>query len=96
MVTLSTRRFAHPSSRFTYRHAEGIARRASRGAPGVVFVDLDGVTDTTTAALARLVVLRGKLLSGGGDLMISGIGGKARNLYAVLRFDKLLPMDAAL
>jgi hypothetical protein len=59
---------------------------------GTVHVCLRGTTHTTTAALARLVLLRRELLARGLDLRITGLSGRAKALYEVNRFDGLLPL----
>lgn len=93
MVTLNGCASTDAPGRFTYRQAERIAHSvAGEAGQGIILIDLGGVTETTTAALARLVVLRRKLRHSGCDLMISGIDGRARDLYTVQRFDELLPL----
>ncbi len=69
-----------------------IARQAWRFArPKLVLLDLRRTTEATTAALARLVLLRRRLLNSGRDLRIMGLGGRADALYRMTRMEKLLP-----
>lgn len=86
----------HDSPRFTYDDANRVASCALReaGTPTVV-VDLAHTTETTTAALARLVGLRGWLLRHGRDLRMRGPGGPAKGLYEISRLERALPQDHA-
>jgi len=57
----------------------------------VVCIDLAHVEDASTAALARLVVIRRGLLKNGRDLRIRHLHGHARSLYEITRLGRLLP-----
>ncbi|MCD4825010.1 MAG: hypothetical protein K8S55_10395 [Phycisphaerae bacterium] len=60
--------------------------------PGrVVVLDLRKTSETTTAALAGLILLRQRQVAGGGDLLLIGLSGKAQYLYEALRLAKILP-----
>ena len=86
----------HPAGRFGYADACRVAEAigGTGGGPGAVLLDLDAVTDATTAALARLIVLRRNLLRTGRDLHIRGLHGRARGIYEVHRLGPLLPREA--
>ncbi len=58
-----------------------------------VLLDFAHVEDASTAALARLVVVRRKLLRSGCDLHILHLHGHARSVYEVARMDRLLPSE---
>jgi hypothetical protein len=55
-------------------------------------LDLTDAIETTTAALARLVILRRKLMQRQADLRLVGLQGKALAVYTVSRLDNVLPM----
>ncbi len=57
----------------------------------VVVLDLRRTQDTTTAALAALIILRKHQIQAGGDLLLLGLTGKAQYLYEILRLTKILP-----
>ena len=57
----------------------------------VVLLDLRQTTETTTPALARLILLRRRLLRSGRDLLIVGLAGRAEALYRIARIEKILP-----
>jgi len=93
MVAVNARTIRFEASCLTYRDACLIARRAGRGATGrCVHLHLDATVQTSTAALARLVLLRRELLRRGRDLRIVGLRGRARALYDISRLDRLLPL----
>ncbi len=76
----------------SHADASDIARVAMTAPAGqVVHLCLNGAADTSTAALARLIVLRRNLLSHGSDLRIVGLNGRARHLYDVNRLSSVLP-----
>ncbi len=82
-----------PACRFlTYAEACALAERAlAEGPGGIVLLDLSAVRETTTAALARLIVLRQHLLRAGRDLHVTGLSGRAEDLYHVCRLEGILP-----
>ena len=84
----------HGAPRLSYHDAQEIARRAAADRDGwTVLVDLEGTTETTTAALARLVVLRRDLRKCGRELHLLGPCGKAKHLFDVCRLGELLPQQ---
>jgi len=62
---------------------------------GRIVVDLAEADRTTTAALARLVVIRGRLRRAGGDLRLTHLHGRTKSLYEINRLCELLPCEAA-
>ena len=76
----------------SYGDACAIARRVfAAGSWRPVHLHLTETTATSTAALARLILLRRELLGRGGDLRLVGLKGRAEALYEINRLDKLLP-----
>jgi len=87
-----------PACRFlSYAEASALAGRAlADPLARIVLLDLSAVQETTTAALARLIVLRQLLLRAGRDLHVTGLAGRAENLYRVCRLEGALPRGGAL
>ena len=56
-----------------------------------IVLDLQDTPEATTAALAKLVVLRRRLRMSGGDLCLAHICGRTRDLYEINRMSGLLP-----
>lgn len=84
------------AGRLSYHDLDGLAdsvRRARR--EQTIIVDLSRAEETTTAALARLVVIRGRLKRAGGDLHLAHLHGRAKGLYEINRLSKLLPCKPA-
>ncbi len=82
----------HGAQRLRAADAIHIAEQAWRFArPRMVLLDLRRTTDATTAALARLILLRRRLLKAGRDLRIRGLTGRADALYRIARMERLLP-----
>jgi anti-anti-sigma regulatory factor len=82
----------HAGSHFSYSDACNLAEQVKADADtGLVVIELSRVEDTSTAALARLVLLRRELLRSNRDLRISGLVGRALNVFAVNRLEALLP-----
>ena len=78
---------------FTYTDACRLAQKIIKVRPGtIVHLRLDAAVNTSTSALARLVLLRGKLLSKGMDIEIGGLNGRAKALYEINRMKNLLPL----
>lgn len=86
-VTLKASRFSHADAEAM---SKWILRRESAQ---TVVVDLSAATDASTAAFARLVVLRRHLLRRGRDLTVSGLRDRALWLYAISRLDLVLPQE---
>ncbi len=59
---------------------------------GLVVVDLSRVSEASTAAFARLLLIRRELLDRNRDLRLAGLRGRARHLYRVLRMAQALPL----
>ncbi len=77
---------------FLYDDACKIAERAQTTIGNkITCIRLEGVTDTTTAALARLILLRLNLLKSGRDLQIVGLCKRAQALYEVDKLEGALP-----
>jgi len=78
----------------SYSGACEISNRASDVRSGAnIRIELDRVVDTTTAALARLVLLRRDLRRAGRDLRIAGLHGQPKELYEFNRMASLLPQN---
>ncbi len=77
---------------FTYAEAHKVAKHVSAGsATETVFLDLSRTIQITTAALARLILLRLRLLEMGRELFLVGLHGQAESLYEINRLTRLLP-----
>lgn len=80
------------ASRLTHSDVLDIGRGILRKSQGkVVVLDLRRTQETTTAALAGLIVLRKRQIRAGGDLLLLGLTGKAQYLYEILHLTKILP-----
>ena len=78
--------------RLSYGEADQIAKQAlAADESSVVRIDLEETTQTCTAALARLIMLRCALRKTGRDLRLIGLHGPAEALYQVCRLNNLLP-----
>ena len=85
-------RMAFLPVRLTHTDVLDIGREILRKSPGkVVVLDLRKTQETTTAALAGLIILRKRQIRAGGDLLLLGLTGKAQYLYEILRLTKILP-----
>ena len=94
MVAGHVMRVKHPADCLSYRDASDFARQVDqKNPPERVLLDLEQTEDATTAALARLVVLRRQLRKRGGDLHLVHLHGKARHIWEVNRMDGLLPCE---
>lgn len=95
MVASSQMILTHQAGMFSYADACRFAKllRATQR-PRVAFIDLAHTTETSTAALAKLIALRRFLLKAGGDLRICGLRGRAEAMYQIYRLSKLLPQAA--
>jgi anti-anti-sigma regulatory factor len=80
------------TSRLSYSDASEISQQAiRRGGDNDFLVDLEQTSEISTAALARLVLLRSRLLKIGSDLHIQGLRGKAKDVYDICRLGEILP-----
>lgn len=78
---------------FTYADACRIAVAVKKNRSGtVILLRLDSASNTSTAALARLVLLRRNLLAKGLDIEIGGLNGRAKAVYEITRMKYLLPL----
>jgi len=94
MVTAHVRTVRYPLSHMSYHDAVDIAKNVRCGGTSeTVLLDLAQTTETTTAALARLIVLRRKLRRSGCDLRLLHLHGSARQVYEVNRMGLLLPCE---
>lgn len=92
MVTWNLLTVKHNAERLTYGDACRIASRVlARRRGQLVLVDLEKTSQTNTAALARLILLRRELLAKGKDLRIKGLCGQAKDIYEFTRLEPLLP-----
>jgi len=97
MVVGKNMTIKHQGNRLSYHDAARIAEHALTGGPvRTVLIDLEQTHETTTAALARLVVLRRHLLNSGRDLCILGLRGRAKVLYELCHLTNLLPQEQAM
>ena len=92
MVAETEMMIRHAARRFSYTDACNLAQRVTASSEsGSILLDLERATETTTAALARLVLLRRNLLRAGRDLRIAGLSGRAKCLYEICRLSRILP-----
>ncbi|MBI5722813.1 MAG: hypothetical protein HZA50_02560 [Planctomycetes bacterium] len=81
-----------PVHRLLHSHVDELTRGILRSRPGkLVVLNLRHTMQTTTAALAALIILRRKLMDAGSDLLIWGLCGQANWLYEICRMHNLLP-----
>jgi aspartate ammonia-lyase len=82
----------HEASRLSEADVSRIMSWALKAAGvAVVVIDVQQTVETTTAALARLVLLRRRLLKTGRDLRLMGLAGPAEGLYEITRMMSVLP-----
>ena len=92
MVTLESRVVRFRRARFSYVDACRIARRAVKClGPEVIQLDLGMAMTTTTAALAKLIILRQALMLRHADLKLSGLHDQALAIYRLSRLEHILP-----
>lgn len=94
MVADNTAEVRFPARRLDYGDACMLARSIAAGSSRVVHIHLEQTSETSTAALARLIVLRQRMLASGRDLDIVGLSGRAEALYEISRLGRLLPRVA--
>lgn len=88
-VAASSRRLDHNDAYLLSNLALRAAAIRSRGDD--VIIDLSKVEEITTAALARLVLLRRQLKKHGRDLKIVGLRSRAEKLFEINRLSGVLP-----
>lgn len=92
MVLGSVLGIRHRGSYLDAADAARISRQArGTGRARMILLNLRETTETTTAALAKLILLRSRLIRSGCDLRIVGLTGKADALYRVERMERILP-----
>ena len=95
MVAAGVRKVVSGTTRLSYHDAVNIAEQVRRGgACAMVLLDLDRTAEASTAAFARLIVLRGTLRKLGGDLHLVHLHGQARHVYEINRMGDLLPCES--
>jgi anti-anti-sigma regulatory factor len=57
-----------------------------------VVLDLNATENASTAAFARLVLLRRDLLKKGRDLRLSGLRDRAASIYRISKLNAVLPL----
>jgi anti-anti-sigma regulatory factor len=82
------------SPRLTHSGAEALCQKIREaGSPRVIVVDLRKVEDITTAALAKLVLLRRELLRDGRDLRLKGLHSRAASVWRISKLSSVLPVQ---
>jgi anti-anti-sigma regulatory factor len=79
------------ADRLTHDEACRLALCAERSSAQTIIIDLSRSQDASTAAFARLVLLRRELLQSGRDLRLAGLRSRAARLFEVHRLDSILP-----
>ena len=81
------------SERFSHDDACRVCRDALKKDPdhSTVVIDLRHAREVTTAAFARLVLLRRRLRADGRDLRLTNLHERAESLYEVNRLSAVLP-----
>jgi hypothetical protein len=76
---------------FSHDDAARLSQRALLESSPLVILDLHRAANATTAAFARLILLRRTLLRSGRDLRLSGLRGEVIGLYEINRLHAVLP-----
>jgi ABC-type transporter Mla MlaB component len=84
------------ADRLTHDEACRLAVQATRSSAQTVIIDMTRSQDASTAAFARLVLLRRELLQSGRDVRLAGLNARAAQLFEVHRLDTILPRLAEL
>ena len=96
MVASSVTEVRPNAGRLSYHDLDRLADNVrSARMDQIIVVDLAGAEEVTTAALARLVVIRVCLRRAGGDLHLVHLHGRAKDLYEINRLSELLPCGHA-
>lgn len=77
--------------RLTHEEACRLSDRAVASGARSIIIDLSRVVDATTAAFARLVLLRRELLRVGRDVRLAGLHDQPAKLFEVHRLEGVLP-----
>jgi len=84
------------ASHFSHAVADEIAKWVLRRETAkTVVIDLSQASDASTAAFARLVLLRRHLLRRGRDVMVCGLRDRAQWVYVISRLTTVLPQQQA-
>jgi anti-anti-sigma regulatory factor len=81
---------------FSHDEACRLAAKATVRGGHMIVIDLSDCGDASTAAFARVVLLRRELLEAGRDLCLAGLHGQPARLFEVHRLDSVLPQLAEL
>jgi anti-anti-sigma regulatory factor len=84
------------ANHLTHDEACRLALSAEHSSAQTIIIDLSGSQDASTAAFARLVLLRRELLQSGRDVRLAGLRSRAARLFEVHRLDSILPRMAEL
>ncbi len=78
----------------SHQAADELCSRVLGGVPTrTVVLDLNQAVDATTAAFARLVLLRRDLLKDGRDLRLCGLKARTAQIWRVNRLSGVLPVQ---
>jgi hypothetical protein len=93
MVAGNMMTIRHEASSLSYRDVVRIASHIRRcgESSAMVIVDLRNTSKTSTAALAKLILVRRCLMKSGRDLCVSGLSGRPGAMYRTYRLTNLLP-----
>jgi ABC-type transporter Mla MlaB component len=92
MVAANQYTVASDSTHFLHEDACRLSKLVRTQADGTtVVIDLSRASDTTTSALARLVLLRRELLKSGRDLRLTGLCDRVAGMYEINRLVSVLP-----
>ena len=81
------------AGRFSHRDAEALCSQIRTSHAQTVVVDLREIEDATTAAFAKLVLLRRELLRDGRDLRLRGLRSRAASIWRISRLSTVLPLQ---
>lgn len=79
------------AQKLTHQEACRLANLAAAAQARSIILDLTRTSEATTAAFARLVLLRRELLKTGRDLRLAGLHDRPARLFEVHRLDGVLP-----
>lgn len=79
------------AQKLTHQEACRLANIAAAAQARSIILDLTRTSDASTAAFARLVLLRRELLKSGRDLRLAGLHDRPARLFEVHRLGGVLP-----
>jgi anti-anti-sigma regulatory factor len=92
--TGGTLSIAATSDHLSHTGAEEICSEIRHAWPArTVIVDLRRVNDITTAAFAKLVLLRRELLRSGRDLRLKGLHSRVASVWRISKLGSILPLQ---